>query len=176
MKTVTVTGYLVQRKLELALREIVGIERWKGTEVILSGSRRRWDMSFEGSSGLVVVEFDGDEHYRNTLKIKTDEGKDAFARAHGIQVVRIPYWIQLTTETLQHYCSLDAEIHQDFPHGFIETKVFPASYCELGLRRFQRELESLPLSVRDAVLSSLSARALEHGDEYVLPAFLRHAA
>jgi len=63
----------------------------------------------------------------------------------------------------------DAEIIQDFPHGFIKTKVFPASFCELGVDRFRQELDGLPEGVRAAVVMSLRDRAQEHGREYVVP-------
>jgi hypothetical protein len=86
--------------------------------------------------------------------------------------VRFPYWVQLTTETLCHYCGLDAQVVQDFPHGFIVTKIFPASFCELGVERFRGELEQLPEGVRVAVIKSLQDRAKEHGRQYVVPAAL----
>ena len=174
MVAVTIEGYLVQAKLESALREIVGANSWRGREVRLPVGKRRWDMSYEIDGQVTVVEFDGDEHYRNTLKIKADEEKDSIAANHGYRVVRIPYWVQLTTQTLRYYFGLTATIHQDFSHGFITTKVFPASYCELGLSRFRRELESLPASVRNAVMNSLRERATEHGNVYGLPSSLQN--
>ena len=174
MITVSISGYLKQDKLECALREIVGSNSWRGREVRLPVGKRRWDMSYELNGKVNVVEFDGDEHYRNTLKIKADEEKDKIACEHGYHVIRIPYWVQLTTETLRHYFNLSALIQQDFPHGFIATKIFPASYCELGLSRFQRELESLPSAVRNAVILSLRDRAAEYGLAYVLPSSLQH--
>ena len=67
-----------------------------------------------------------------------------------------------------------AEIRQDFPHRLITTKIFPASFCEMGVERFERELQELPSGVRLAVLESLRERAQEHGVEYVLPSKLRH--
>ncbi len=129
-------------------------------------------MGFSDGERRVVVEFDGDEHYRNTMKIKADREKDAIAAREHVQVVRIPYWVQLGRVTFPHFFGFDAEIDQDFPHGFITTKVFPASYCELGLERFTRELNGLPGQVRDAVVKSLRERAVEHGLEYVLPSSL----
>ena len=176
MKTIVVTGYLVQNKLEHALREVVGEVSWKGHEVKLPESRRRWDMAYELDGRTVVVEFDGDEHYRDALKIKIDQEKDAVARQHGLKVIRIPYWIQLTTETLRFYFGLSASVTQDFPHGFIETKIFPASFCALGDQRFHREYTALPPAIQTAVFSSLRDRVLEHGEQYVLPAFLRNTA
>jgi very-short-patch-repair endonuclease len=171
--SITIEGYLVQAKLEDALRKIVGNDCWRGREIRLPVGRRRWDMSYEIDGKVTVVEFDGDEHYRNTLKIKIDEEKDQVATELGFRVVRIPYWVQLTKATLRHYFNLTAEIKQDFPHGFITTKVFPASFCELGVTRFERELISLPVEVRDAVITSLRDRCKEHGNVYVLPSRLR---
>lgn len=172
MKTVSIDGYLDQTKLEAALRQLVGESAWRGREVRVEPRRFKWDMVFERGGARVAVEYDGDEHYRHSLKLKADREKDDLARASGITVVRFPYWVQLTTETLRHYFALEGQVVQDFPHGFITTKIFPASFCELGVARFERELESLPPSVRIAVVASLRARADEHGVEFVVPSAL----
>ena len=88
---------------------------------------------------ITVVEYDGDEHYRHSIKIKGDRVKDETARSLGLRVVRFPYWIQLDSNTLKHFFGLDANVEQSFPHGFITTKLFPASFCELGIERFRAE-------------------------------------
>lgn len=165
---VVIHGYLTESKLAQALKQIVG-DRWGGSQLRVEGTKRRWDMWFVGDEGRVVVEFDGDEHYRNTMKIKADREKDAIAAAQGLRVIRVPYWVQLDVVTCLHYFGIEAEIQQDFPHGFIVTKVFPASYCEMGIERFKTELAGLPETVRAAVVKSLGERAKEHGLEYVLP-------
>ena len=127
------------------------------------GSRHRWDMAYQSGGNMTVVEYDGDEHYRHSLKIKVDRVKDEAARTQGSRVVRFPYWVQLDSITLRHYFGLEAEIEQSFPHGFITTKLFPASFCELGIERFRTELFGLPAIVRDAVIASLRERVAEHG-------------
>jgi hypothetical protein len=171
--TVTIDGYLIQEKLQRALTAIVGEAAWRGKErLVASGRQLRWDMVYETSTGMVAVEFDGDEHYRHSLKVKGDREKDAFAKLNGYRVIRMPYWVQLTTETLQHYFDLDATIVQNFPHGFVTTRIFPASYCELGINRFKTEIRALPVSVRQAVIASLRERAAEFGKEYVVPSAL----
>jgi hypothetical protein len=170
--SILVTGYLTEQKLAFALQEILGC-RWGGSQLRIQESRRRWDMWFTEDAGRVVVEYDGDEHYRNTLKIKIDNEKDAIANEHKLRVVRIPYWLQLDTLTLKSCIGLDAEIEQDFPHGFVTTKVFPASFCEMGIDRFLRELDTLPVAVRNAVIQTLRDRSEEHGIEYVVPAVMR---
>jgi len=171
---IEIEGHLLQKKLEGALCQIVGESAWRGRELKVPGSRRRWDMAYEIDGLTTVVEFDGDAHYWNSLKIKVDAEKDAVAEKLGYNVVRLPYWVQLTTETLFYYFGLEEEIEQDFPHGFITTKIFPASYSELGVNRFTKELENLPKDTRKAVEKSLRDRAKEYGEQYVVPTSLRH--
>jgi len=172
---IAIEGHLVQHKLAAALSAVVGAGAWRGAEVrVVAGRRQRWDMLYEAEDGsAVAVEFDGDEHYRNILKVKADREKDELASRANVRVVRFPYWVQLTTETLRHYFEREANVLQTFPHGFITTKLFPASFCELGVERFARELTALPASVRQSVIASLQQRVAEHGMEYVMPHKLR---
>ncbi|SRR5260370_1014795 len=170
-RTIRVDGYLTESKLAKALQELFP-NHWLGEQVPVGTTRQRWDMAFKNEGGIMVVEYDGDDHYRHSLKVKSDRAKDEIARSQGWQLVRFPYWIQLDSCTLKHYVGLEATIEQSFPHGFITTKLFPASFCELGIERFRAELVALPLTVREAVIASLRERATEHGLEYVLPGSL----
>lgn len=173
MKTepISVNGYLTESKLSEALQQLLP-NCWLGTQVRMSDRRHRWDMSYETDGQITVVEYDGDEHYRNSMKIKADRAKDEIARNRGYRVVRFPYWVQLDGSTLEHYFGLRAQVIQTFPHGFITTRLFPASFCELGIERFRAELLATPISIREAVLLSLRDRAAEHGLQYVLSASL----
>jgi hypothetical protein len=173
MNPIEIDGYLTQKKLSNALKQITG-PAWLGDEIKVPGSRHRWDMAFKVKSTICVVEYDGDEHYRNTLKIKSDTYKDSIANDNGFLVVRFPYWIQLNNLTISHFFNLTGNIIQDFPHGFITTKIFPASFCELGVERFFRQLMEIPNTVEDDVIKSLKDRSDEHGIEYVLPSSLRY--
>jgi very-short-patch-repair endonuclease len=89
--SVEITGYLLQKKLENALKAIVGEEAWRGRELKVPNSRRRWDMAYEIDNKVMIVEFDGDAHYRDPLKIKVDHEKDNVASELGYKVVRVPY-------------------------------------------------------------------------------------
>lgn len=169
--TIYIEGYLVQEKLETTIKAIVG-EGWVGCEYKLPGSRYRFDIAININGQITVIEFDGYQHYQDALLIKRDKEKNTLAAKHNIKVVRIPYWIQLTTETLKHYLGLEADIKQNFPHGFISTKHFPATFCELGIKRFLQELNTVPTSVRRDVVNSLRDRISEIGTEYVVPSTL----
>jgi len=131
-------------------------------------------MSYQSDGTTTVVEYDGDEHYRHSIKIKGDRAKDEVTRTEGYRVVRFPYWLQLDSVTLHHYFGLEARIQQSFPHGFITPRLFPASFCELGIERFRAELLAIPPSIREAVISSLREAVAEHGLQYVLPTSLVH--
>ena len=170
--TIVIESYLTERKLAAALQELVG-DRWAGGQVSLPGSRRRFDMAYRTNNATILVEYDGDEHYRDAMKIKADRQKDGLASENQMRLIRIPYWVQLDTVMASHWFGVDASIEQSFRHGFITTKLFPASFCELGVARFRRELKELPAAVRNAVISSLRERVEEHGLEYVLPTELR---
>lgn len=167
-----IDSYLTERKLGVALRELFP-EKWVGGQVKLPGSRRRFDMAYQDNGVTVLVEYDGDEHYRNSLKIKADREKDQLAQEAGMHLVRVPYWVQLDHAMARHWFGVDAEIIQTFPHGFVTTKIFPASFCELGIERFIQELSLLPIGVRDAVVESLKEKTEEHEIEYVLSTGLR---
>ena len=163
-----VKDFLTQEKLEHLLKDISG-SGWLGNELRVPNSKRRWDMAFKLDSNTFIVEYDGDEHYRNSLKIKTDMEKDEVARKLGYRVIRIPYWIQIDSEMLNYYFDINKKIERKFPHGFISTKIFPASFCEKGIERFHKELTNLPPNVKNQVLQSLKERIEEHGSDYVLP-------
>jgi hypothetical protein len=168
METIKIEEYLTQAKLESALKQILPTEHWLGKEI--RHDKYRWDMGYKDKhDAITVVEFDGDSHYRDALVVKRDRIKDSIAHTLGYKTVRIPYWVQLTSDTLKFYFGFDAKIEQNFPHGFITTKHFPASFCDLGLERFIHEMCNLPESVSQDVIHSLSARAKEYGMPYVIP-------
>jgi hypothetical protein len=172
-KTVIIKRYLTEESLASALKTLSG-PRWRGTQFQLPGSRYKWDAAYRIGRKLALVDYDGDDHYRNSLRAKYDALKDREAKAAGHKVIRIPYWVQLDDATLRYYFALPGHIDQCFPHGFITTQYFPASFCELGAERFRRELRKLPRSVREAVIASIKKRAREHGARYVLPTMLRY--
>jgi hypothetical protein len=170
---IAIAGFLTEAKLAAAIQQFEGAE-WIGTQIRLPRSRFKWDVAFRQDRSQVLVEFDGDAHYRDSLKIKVDQMKDSVALEQGKKVIRVPYWVQLNNITAQYYFGISADIRQDFQHGFITTRLFPASFCELGIDRFNRELKGLPIEVYEAVINSLKDRIQEHGVEYVLPESLRY--
>ena len=177
MKTVKYEGYLTQQKLASLLKEALKdkytsfIEEQK----VAGKPRCRWDIYMTFPDGReIAVEFDGDQHYRDTLVMKLDLEKEDLADEAGIEVVRIPYWVQLTDDTAKHYFDdlFDGiHIEQDYPHGFIKSKIFPASYCALGVERFMAELHDLPYDIFVEILMNLFDRAFDeaYAPEFIIP-------
>ena len=177
MKTVKYEGYLTQQKLASLLKEALKdkytsfIEEQK----VAGKPRCRWDMYITFPDGReIAVEFDGDQHYRDTLVMKLDLEKEDLADEARIEVVRIPYWVQLTDDTAKHYFGdlFDGiHIEQDYPHGFIKSKIFPASYCAMGVERFMAELHDLPYDIFVEILMNLFDRAFDeaYAPEFIIP-------
>ena len=68
---IAISSYLTQSKLAEALQQLVP-DGWLGNEVAIPGTRQRWDMAYRRNGQITVVEYDGDEHYRHSIKIKTE--------------------------------------------------------------------------------------------------------
>ena len=173
MKTVSYTSHLTQEKLTNVLKDAL-FEKCSVflTEAKVTGKPQcRWDVYFETHTGKkIAVEFDGDAHYRDTTVIALDYEKDTLALEQEILVVRIPYWIQLTDETAQYWFGdlFDGvHIEQDYPHGFIKSKIFPASYCAIGVERFVDEFFTIPEGVFKDVIDNMLGHATS--DKYDFP-------
>jgi len=118
---IAIDSYLTEGKLKTALQQLL-VDVWVGGQVVLPGSRRRFDMAFRSNGPTILVEYDGDEHYRHSMKIKADREKDMLALTNGFRLIRIPYWVQLDSIMARHWFGIELHIDQSFPHGFITTK------------------------------------------------------
>ena len=171
MENIIIKDYLTEDKLRKTLQKIIGIENWIGNEIRVPGTMKRWDMGFKYNSINYIIEFDGDKHYMDSLLIKSDNIKDEIARKLKYITIRIPYFIQLTNETFRYYFPFIVNrynIFQNYPHGFIDKKAtFPASYCKLGIIKFNEQIDNLPKTVSDEIFESLKIKAKEYGDIYV---------
>ncbi|MBM3262368.1 MAG: hypothetical protein FJY97_02945 [candidate division Zixibacteria bacterium] len=173
--TVLIDGSLTRERLACALRAAAG-ERWCGETVQIKGPTRSRDMALYTTEGIVFIEYDDAIHYTDPFRIRIDREQDRIAEKHGHRIIRFPYWLQLDTQTFRRFFELTATVTQEIPHGFSPNAVFPAAFCEAGLKRFIRELQGLPRPTGDAVARSLRMRVAEYGLARVLPESLWHVA
>lgn len=119
----------------------------------------------------LIVEFDGIDHYSKTTVVQSDQRKDSYLSALGYKIVRIPFFIQMSSQIVKLLFGLEIDIDQVYPHGFISDKtinMMPASFCPLGLKRFFSDLKRFSC-VKENILNSLDMKAKKFGDETVYP-------
>lgn len=134
-----------------------------------SGIQSRPDHRFEKEK--LIIEFDGLQHYQKIDEIKKDRRKDKIYRDMGYTIIRIPFFVQPSSETLKHYFNVDKELNLQYPHGFIiYNSTPPSNFCPLGIERFINEFKKLPESVKKDIAKSLN-KLIELGEseEYVIP-------
>ena len=159
------TEYLLERSLGRFLRERVDPAIVAGQ--LVPGIKRRYKPDFRSERLRLIVEFDGDDHYRSAQRILGDEERDKTLVSVGYRVVRIPYFVQLTRVVIATLFGEIATHHEDFlnfPHGFIaDNVVMPADFCELGISRFEADLERFSY-IRQEILESLRRAIKSRGD------------
>jgi hypothetical protein len=171
-RAISYEGYLDETKLGQAL---VGIfpdyEFIHDRAVPGAGISNRPDYRCEELK--LIVEFDGYQHYCQIDTIFKDRLKDEAYTAMGYRIVRIPYFVQLTSDVVKHYFGVDdVDMQISFPHGFIADKgeKLPSEFCSLGIIRFVTELKELSFMQGD-IIQSLRAKIQKYdGDKArVLP-------
>jgi len=133
-----------------------------------SNSRRRPDYRCDELN--LIVEFDGDRHYKEASKIKSEREKVLLYESMGYKVVRIPYFIQLDKRVIELLFGKKINNFYEYPQGFIsKLAANPCDYCEMGVKKFLCDLDRFSV-VKDEVIKSLISKIKETGDiDLVLP-------
>ena len=167
-KIFEIKSYLTENYLDLFIRFTICDNKNKATLLKnLKINRYSFDCGFEYNGNKYFVEFDGLFHYTSSSNVMRDENKNKLCKDNNITLIRIPYFVQLTNDTYEHYFNflkddIKVNIIQNFPHGFIDKKAtLPADFCYLGTDRFISEVKSLPQNVRDDIIQSLKNKIIE---------------
>lgn len=164
--------YLTEVGLSLVLKEVFPSETFIHDKIVpLSNSKKRPDYFCDKLR--LVVEFDGDQHYRSVKKIKSELIKDQIFQNIGYNVVRIPYFVQISSLIIDKLFNRRINYNQIYPHGFIDKRVImPCDFCELGIKKFERDLERFNY-IKKEIIQSLINKVDELGDkELVVPSSL----
>lgn len=161
--TYNTKDYLVERRLGDFLHKAFpeGFD-W---QVQIDDSRRRYDFLINLNGQKTLVEFDGFGHYTKPSCASNDRLKTSIAEKLGYRVIRIPYYIQLREDSFRHLFGVPwptVNEQSQFPHGFIETEVFPSHFGVAGAVRFYEELMSFSPEIRRDVIRSLERQAKKH--------------
>ena len=156
--------------------------RMKKDEVINrcpSADYRRYRPDSRCDELNLIVEFDGVDHYQNTLVVMKDAERDNWFESLGYTTVRIPYWIQLSNTMISHLFG----VHMNEPmcqldESFCDTinkdnglSISVGNMCEAGRYRFIREVTSYPMTEQKKVFQDLSncVKLNKVPSEYIFP-------
>lgn len=157
--------YLEEASLGRFLRERLDPEVQCNKAVPALAERFRPD--YRSERHRLVIEFDGNQHYQRAAHVLRDRARDLVIEAAGYRVIRIPYFVQLTEPVIRQLFGnwlTDTTTFKDYPHGFIAREVvFPADFCELGIRRFLDDLDRFSFIAAD-IRASLEAAVERLGD------------
>lgn len=160
--------WLHEKNLKGYLEKIFNKEFIHNKQIPDSGLKYRPD--YRNEELKLLVEFDGPRHYTSAKTVFLDKKKDKLYSDLGYKVVRIPYFIQIETRTIEALFGIKKDIPQVYPHGFNEKNVvLPADFCSTGILRFKKELDRFN-NVFDDVKSTLYKKIEEAEDvDCVLP-------
>lgn len=168
-----INNWLNEDKLGKALEIIFPGENFIHDKAVPnSGTRKRPDYRCDNLK--LIVEFDGSQHYTDVKWCYDDNEKDSAYTNMGYRIVRVPYFVQLSKDTIEHLFGVSIEFKQVFPHGFIVDKneVLPADFCSLGYERFLRDIERFSY-IKDDIFASLSNKYNKYNGDWnrVLPLY-----
>lgn len=167
-------NYLTEKSLGEYLKQIFPEHEFIRDRVVPNSDiQKRPD--YRNDDLMLIIEFDGYGHYSKPDNILTDGYKDNVYKDMGYDIVRIPYFIQMSKDIVKLLFERDVDIEQVYPHGFIDNKaMLPAYFCELGIRRFKRDLDEFKIA-KDDIILSLDKKYDEYVNiNYVLPPSLHN--
>jgi hypothetical protein len=158
-------GYLTETKLYDIICDFcqqVGIEKPISQFKI---GKFKIDVVIKINDTMFAIEFDGYRHFNNTITMKRDIEKNIqWANQYNTQIIRIPYYIQLTEEVFNYLFEeiieilfIKVDIKQDYLHGFIDKMaLLPCDFNELGQKLFIKNMRRYPKNVEKEIKKSLN--------------------
>ena len=143
--------YLTEESLGIHLKKIYNVDFIHNKSFI-----GRFKPDYRNDDLKLIVEYDGDRHYTMAKVALRDAFKDTKERELGYQIVRWPYFVQISRESIKYFLNIDVEIEQIYQHGFIDEHcVLPADFCELGIKKFIDDFMKFPEVIKLNIISSL---------------------
>lgn len=165
--------YLAENKLGEIPDKLFPDNDFEHDKSVPGSNNKRMRPDYRSDSMMLILEFDGDPHYRSARKIKADIKKDEDYTDLGYRVYRVPFFVQMTSHVLEEIFHRKIRFKQEYPNGFIASNVIlPADFCELGIKRFISDLERFSFHKLE-IIESLHNKIKKLGDrEMVIPSSL----
>lgn len=153
--------------LEKYLEIIFPGEEWIHNKTIRDSnsktiSKRRPDYRCERKK--LIIEFDGEPHYRNPRIIKEDIKRNEEYEALHYTVIRIPFFIQLTNQVVKQLFHIEVKeklFNEKYPSLGING-LTPAKLCGAGVVRMAKEFHKFPEQYE------VNLKALKKADDEIL--------
>lgn len=134
------------------------------------GKRIRKRPDFRSEQLKMIIEFDGMQHYTNPDCIQKDIENISLYESAGYQVIRIPYFVQLTNEVVK--VLFGKEITEPLfpptiPSMANQWKNTPAYLCPAGIRRMAQEFKRFSQQYQ-VNMDYLQQTDIHHISEYEL--------
>ena len=94
----------------------------------------------------IIIEFDGMPHFQSPMQIRKDNEATKLYESFGYQVIRIPYFIQLTNQAIEKLFGIELYenmFNPNIPSLGIE-RGSPASLCPAGIQRMAEIFKEFP--------------------------------
>lgn len=153
--------YFTEDKLESLLKELYPSHVFIRDKVVPnSGINARPD--FRCDELKLIVEYDGERHFRLVKAQMLDELKDKVYKEMGYKIIRIPYFIQPSKPFLKYFFGIDKNLEQTYPHGFINTlAALPSDFNSLGAEIYKNIMREIPKEIRAEIEKSLERKTKE---------------
>lgn len=95
----------------------------------------------------LIIEFDGLQHYTNPMNIRKDCENQAVYESFGYKVIRIPYFINLTTDVVREMFGIivkENPFDPSYPSMSVKWQNTPAFCCYEGILRMAEEFKRYP--------------------------------
>ncbi len=112
-----------------------------------NGKSYRIRPDYRSDSLMLVIEFDGIQHYTKPDVIKKDINNQEIYESLGYKVVRIPYFIQLSNDVVFKLFNVKVDeplFDSSIPSLGIKGENTPAFLCPAGLNRMAKEFQNFP--------------------------------
>lgn len=109
----------------------------------------------------LVLEFDGYFHFNSYKQQQRDLKKDSVFKANNLKVIRIPYFIQLSSLSIKYFFNINLDFSQTYNHGFIDKKALrPCDFNSFGLGILKKYLTSIPEEISNDIVKTLTSYEL----------------
>ena len=136
----------------------------KSITIIKDGKTIKPRPDYRSETLKLIVEFDGVLHFQTPLAVRNDREMTKSYEELGYKVVRIPFFIQLTRDSILKMFGVDMG-HEMFdpsvPSFSLKMKCTPAFFCHAGVLRMAEYFIEFP----DQFEANLTVLGNMHDDE-----------